>query len=273
MVRVELNLSSSEEINSEWILRGLLTHFGAWKGIDVGPPEWLIQAIRIRGAIHYKPQVHILMLRQLQGELLPSLAEQIQNSRERRLPAWGYLIYQFIESGGLEEKQFKQRLEQYWRNGYDWTQLSLFFEQRYPGLNGAELELLWKTFVSETLYSESGVCLSETDSLKSLERLSRLEILKNREADVLNQDEWFLHRDDPVALQAFSKKQTELEILAVSIHPYYFNACHSLDRLFLAIENDDLDAFRTAARRFNQDMLDAQQLSFETDRLLEKLCP
>lgn len=134
------------------------------------------------------------------------------------------------------------------------------------------MELLWKTFCSESLYTDSSVCLSEAESLNSLERIARLEILKNRELAALNTDVWFLHRSDPVALREFSKKQSELEILAVSIHPYYFNACHSLDRIFLAIESNDLEGFRTAARQFCQDMLDAQQLSFETDKLMERLC-
>ncbi len=273
IVSVELNAGLSDEDKAEWLVRGLLAHFAAWKGIRTPPPDWLIRSIRLRGAVQYKPQVRVLLLRQLQGEPLPPLSELIQGQDRTRHPAWSYLVYQFLESGGLKNKPFKQRLEQYWSNGYDWTQLGLFFEDRYPGLNGAELELLWMTFCSETLASESSVCLSERDSLKSLERIPRLEILKNRKPAVLNTDVWFLHRADPVALRAFSKMQSELEVLAVSIHPYYFNACHSLDRMFFAIESDDLEVFRTAARQFNQDMLDAQQLSFETDRLMKRLCP
>lgn len=273
IVRVELNPASSEEIKAEWMVRGLLAHFAAWKGIRTTAPDWLIHSIRLRGAIRYKPQVRVLLLRQLQGNPPPPLSEIIQGNDRPWHVGWNYLIYQFLESGGLEKNQFEQRLEQYWSNGYDWTQLALFFNDRYPGLNGAELELLWKTFCSESLFTESSVCLSEAESLNSLERIARLEILKNRELAALNTDVWYLHRSDPVALREFSKKQSELEILAVSIHPYYFNACHSLDRIFLAIESNDLEGFRKAARQFSQDMLDAQQMSFETDRLMERLCP
>ena len=273
IVRVEINAASSGEVQAEWMLRGLLAHFAAWKGIRTPPPDWLIRSIHLRGAIRYKPQVRVLLLRQLQEKPPPALSEIIKGNDGSWHTGWNYLIYQFLESGGLEKKQFEQRLEQYWSNGYDWTQLGLFLNDRYPGLNGAELELLWKTFCSESLSTESSVCLSEKESLKSLERIARLEILKNRELAALNTDLWFLHRSDSVALRDFSKKQSELEVLAVSIHPYYFNACHSLDQIFFAIESDDLEAFRKAARQFSQDMLDAQQLSFETDRLMERLCP
>ena len=74
-------------------------------------------------------------------------------------------------------------------------------------------------------------------------------------------------------MQLFNKKQVELEVLALSIHPYYFNACHSLDRLFFTMNAEDLEGYRVAARQWTQDMLDAQQLTFETDRLLGKICP
>ena len=272
-VSIEINSQLSGDQQGEWLARGLLTHYGSWKGIAVPPPSWLVQSIQIRGAIWNRPQVRVLLLRDLGNELIPSLSQGIQSLDRNNHPGWGYLIHQFLESGGLESEVFKQRLEQFWTHGYAWTQASEFFNPRYPNLNGAELELLWKTFVSEILSSESGVCLSESASLAALERIAQLEVFENGAPVLLSQDIWYLHRKDVLAAQAFSRKQSELEVLVVSIHPYYFNACHSLDRVLLAIERDDLDGYRVAAQQFAQDMLDAQQLSFETDRMLEKLCP
>lgn len=272
-VSIELNSKSDVEVQAEWLARGLLAHYGTWKGIASPPPEWLSQAVQIRGAIWNRPQVRVLLFRALRDRDVPSLTQCIQSLDRSLHPGWGYLLHEFLESGGLESAVFKRRLEQFWRNGYVWTQASEFFTARYPNLNAAELELLWKTFVSEALSRESGVCLSESESLATLERIAQFEIVKHGNPELLNQDVWFLHRKDPLAVQAFYRKQSELEVLAVSIHPYYFNACHSLDRVLLAIEIDDLAAYKLAAQQFSQDMLDAQQLSYETDRFLEKLCP
>ena len=214
-----------------------------------------------------------LLLRGLQGQEIPSLAQRIQTYDRTAESAWDFLIYRFLESGGLSFEVFKQRLEQFLENGYDWTQLNQFFVPRYADLNGAELELLWKTFVGETLASESAVCLSEDASLAALESISKIEVLKNKGLQVLTPDFWYLYRSDPIAMQLFNKKQVELEVLALSIHPYYFNACHSLDRLFFTMNAEDLEGYRVGARQWTQDMLDAQQLTFETDRLLGKICP
>lgn len=95
------------------MVRGLLAHFAAWKGIRTTPPDWLIRSIRLRGAIRYKPQVRVLLLRQLQQKPPPPLSEIIQGNDRSLHVGWNYLIYQFLESGGLEKKQFEQRLEQY----------------------------------------------------------------------------------------------------------------------------------------------------------------
>ena len=85
------------------MVRGLLAHFAAWKGIRTTPPDWLIRSIRLRGAIRYKPQVRVLLLRQLQQKPPPPLSEIIQGNDRSWHVGWNYLIYQFLESGGLEK--------------------------------------------------------------------------------------------------------------------------------------------------------------------------
>jgi hypothetical protein len=267
-----LGPEASTETRVEWITRGLLTQFGAWKGIEAPPPLWLVHATAYAGIHSGNSQMRTLLLRRLQAKAIPTLAQRIQVYDRMSDPGWDYLIFLFLESSELAPAKFKERLEQFWTNGYDWTQLGLFFSTRYPGLNGAELELLWKTFVSETFFVETAVCLSEAASLKALELLAKVEIMVSNQIEVLAPDTWYLYRTDAVALTEFSQKQIELRLLARSIHPYFFNACHSLDGVFESLETGDLEVYRENVRQFNQDMLDAQQLSFETDRLLEKLC-
>ena len=272
-VTLNLGSDSDTETRVEWLMRGLISQFGSWKGIDTPPPLWLLHAAQLMGIHQMNPQMRTLLLRGLQGQKIPSLAQRIQTYDLTSDTTWDFLVYRFLESGGLSVDVLKQRLEQFWANGYDWTQLSLFFVPRYTDLNGAELELLWKTFVGETLVSESAFCLSEEASLSALDTLSKIEVLKNNELQVLASDTWYLYRNDSVARQMFSQKQAELEVLARSVHPYYFNACHSLDRVFFTMINEDLEGYRGSIRQWNQDMLDAQQLTFETDRLLKKMCP
>ncbi|MCZ6674865.1 MAG: hypothetical protein O7C75_18195 [Verrucomicrobia bacterium] len=258
--------------NAEWLTRALVSRYGLWKGNATPPPLWLVHSIIVEGSLHTKPQVRNLLLRRLQGQTVPSLAQRIQTYDRTTDPGWDFLLYRFLKSGGLESSLFVQRLEQFWTHGYDWTQLSLFFLPRYTDLNGAELELLWRTFVSDSFATESSVCLSETASLEALETLAKIEVLRNQQLEILTPDTWFLYRSDVLAQKWFRRKQSDLEVLAISIHPYYFNACHSLNQLFLALDNEDLDGYREYAQKWNQDMLDAQQLSFETDRLLKRVC-
>lgn len=265
--------SADYEQQVEWIARGLLTFYGMSRGIETPPPLWLIHAVEYLGAGEQKPQMRTLLIRRLKGKAIPSLSHRVRSFDRTSDAGWDFLLFRFLESGGLAASLFKQRVEQFWSNGYDWTQLGLFFTGLNSGLNGAELELLWKTYVTETLESESAVCLSEEASLAALEALARLEVLVTSTPEMLPPNTWFLYRDDPVARAAFSRKHAELEVLALSIHPYYFNACHSLDRVFRAIAGDGLDEYRDAVKQWNQDLLDAQQLSYETDRLLQKLCP
>ena len=272
-VSLDLFVHSNSEEQAEWLTRAFLSQYSLWKGIETPPPLWLVQAVHLLGALQHKPQVRILLMRRLSELSIPSLAQRIQTYDRTVDPGWDFLLYRFLESGGLEKDTFKQRLDQFWANGYDWTQLSQFFVPRYSDLNGAELELLWRTFVGETLSTDQGACFSEAASLTALEQLSKIEVLKNNQLHVLTPDTWFLYRYDSFALQLLGKNQSKLEVLAISIHPYYFNACHSLAQVFLTLENNDLDGYREAARQWSQAMLDAQQLSFETDRLLKRVRP
>lgn len=257
----------------EWLTRGLLSLYGKAKGIEAPPPLWLVHAIEYLGVRADRPQMRTLLIRRLNGRVIPALSQRVQRYDRATDPGWDYLLFRFLESGGHPPAIFKKRLEQFWANGYNWTQLNLFFTGMNAHLNGAELELLWRTFVAETLASESAVCLSESASLAALEKLTRLEVMKNSKPETLAPNTWYLYRSDPVALSAFNRMHGELEVLVHSMHPYYFNACHSLDRVLRAISAEDLKEYREAVNQWNQDLLDARQLGFETDRLLRRMCP
>ena len=272
LVSLVLPKDQTWEQKSEWITRVLLIRYGIWKGNSTPPPPWLVSATVTKGAIQKNPKVLTLLLRRLVGQTIPALAQRIQSFDRTVDPGVDYLIFRFLESGGLSSELFAQRLEQYWANGYDWSQLSLFFTPKYAQLNPAELELLWRTFLNDFLAEETAVCLSEVGSLEALVSLSKLEVLLNGKSEILTPGTWYIYRNNEYALGQLKQKQVELEVLAVSIHPYYFNACHSLNELLLALFDSDLEAFKEAAQSWNQDLLDAQQLSYETDRLLEQLC-
>ena len=135
------------------------------------------------------------------------------------------------------------------------------------------MELLWRTFVSETTSSESAICLSENESIQELEALARMEVLENGQTKLLEFDTWYLHRLNPVIIKLLRQKQSELEVLATRIHPYFFNACHSLNEVLLTTLESDLSGYQDAVRKWSQDLLDGQQLTYETERLLNALCP
>jgi hypothetical protein len=250
----------------------MLSRYGLWKGNDTPPPLWLVHATMFSGSLQGRPQLNTLLLRRLKDQSVPTLAQLIQTYDRTTDDGWDFLIYRFLESGGLDKAVFQERLEQFWANGYDWTQLSHFFVRRYASLNGAELGLLWKTFVGEALSSEQAICFSENDSLELINQLAKMEVLQNHKLEVLTPVTWFLYRNDPFAQERFAQKSAELEVLAISIHPYYYNACHSLSQVFTALADGELNAYRDSVLLWNQDMLDAQQLSFETDLLLKRLC-
>ncbi|MDA0346394.1 MAG: hypothetical protein O3C43_09525 [Verrucomicrobia bacterium] len=272
-VSLRLINGSPQNEKAEWLARVLLTRYALWKGNETPPPLWLVNTILIEGSSDGSPQLLTLIKRRLIDQAIPTMAQKIQTYDRTMDIGWDFLIFRFLKSGGLEQEVFQTRLLQFWSNGYDWTQLQLFFTPRFPGLNGAELELLWKTFVDETLSIESAVCWTESHSLKALEDLVTMEVTQNNQLKILSLDTWFLYRSFSFVSSLFKDKQMELELMAISIHPYYFNACHSLNNVLIAIMEDDLSGYQTAVHQWNQDMLDAQQLSFETDRILKLICP
>lgn len=272
-MRLNLVEGLPQSTRSEWLTRALLSQFGIWKRNETPPPLWLIHASLIAGSLHDNPQVWTLLLRRLRGQPIPSVARRIQTYDRTTDPGWDYFLYRFLESGGLEKQEFRRRLEQFWANGYDWTQLNLFFLPRYADLNAAELELLWRTFLADTFSSEPAVIMSEIESAEALVSISKIEVLRNLNPEILTPETWYLYRNDFHLLDWIYQKQSELEVIAFSIHPYYFNACHSLGLVLDSTLTGDLNGYREAVGQWNQDMLDAQQLSFETDRLLEKICP
>ena len=272
-VSLKLVQGSKQELQLEWLIRAVLSRFGTWKGIENPPPLWLVNSVLMTGTVEANPQVRTLLLRRLSGQRVPSLAERIQSYDRTTDIGWDYFLYQFLESGGLEPGLFKRRLEQFWENGYDWSQLVVFFRPKYDDLNAAELELLWRTFLGEAFASVPERFLSETDSAAALMSLAKIEVLLNRQPEIITPDTWYLYRNEAVARSRLAEIHRELEVTAVSIHPYYFNACHSLNQVLLAVLESDLSQYQESVRRWNQDMLDAQQLSYETDRLLEKLGP
>jgi hypothetical protein len=272
-VSLRLIIGSTQNEKAEWLARVLLTRYANWKGYDTPPPLWLVNAIIIEGSLSGNPQQITLYQRRLKDQAIPSLAQKIQTYDRTTDIGWDFLLYRFLKSGELLKDTFQDRILQFWAKGYDWTQLNQFFSPLFPELNGAELELLWKTFVDESLSTESAVCWTEMASLDALEDLAKIEVVQNNQLKLIRLDTWFLYRSNSFATTWFEQKQKELEFIAISIHPYYFNACHSLNTVLIALLEGDLAAYQTAVRRWNQDMLDAQQLSFETDRILQQICP
>lgn len=202
---------------------------------------------------------------------VPTLRQRIGSYDLRATPGWDYLVYKFIESGGLDQRSLRVRLLQFWNNAYDWSQLAAFFETTYPGMNPAELSLLWGTYVSEFLAAGSSGFLSEEDSLRTLERISTLEIVRSDQLEKIAADFWFLYRRDDRILSLIDARKSQLSELALRVHPYYYNACHSLNGMLEAVFRDDLKGFQQSANQFKQDVLDARQLSYETDRVIDRL--
>ena len=134
------------------------------------------------------------------------LAQKIHSYDRTTDIGWDFFIFRFLESGGLEKETFQNRLLQFWSNGYDWTQLHQFFSPSFSDLNGAELELLWKTFIDETVSIESAVCWTELDSLNALENLAKMEDMQNNQLKLLSLDTWFLYRSFPFTAALFKEK-------------------------------------------------------------------
>jgi hypothetical protein len=272
-VRLELNAGLNASVKAEWLVRALLIRFAFREGNDRAPPLWLVNAVLVKGLLVGNPQANTLLLRRLRNTEIPSVSQRIQSYDRTTDIGWDYLLYRWLEAGGLDKRTFQRRLIQFWESGFDWTQLNQFFSPLYPGLNGAEMELLWRTFVSETTSSESAICLSENESIQELEALARMEVLENGQTKLLEFDSWYLHRLNPVIIKLLRQKQSELEVLATRIHPYFFNACHSLNEVLLTTLESDLSGYQDAVRKWSQDLLDGQQLTYETERLLNALCP
>ena len=100
-----------------------------------------------------------------------------------------------------------------------------------------------------------------------------MEVLENVQTKLLEFDSWYLYRLNPAIIELLRQKQSELEVLATRIHPYFFNACHSLNEVLLTTLESDLSGYQDAVRKWSQDLLDGQQLTYETERLLNALCP
>ena len=205
---VSLRLVSSLPQNekAEWLARVLLTRYALWTGNETPPPLWLVNTILIEGSSVSSPQQIALLKRRLKDQTIPSLAQKIHSYDRITDIGWDFFIFRFLESGGLEKETFQNRLLQFWSNGYDWTQLHQFFSPSFSDLNGAELELLWKTFIDETVSIESAVCWTELDSLNALENLAKMEDTQNNQLKLLSLDTWFLYRSFPFTAALFKEK-------------------------------------------------------------------
>ena len=270
-VTLQANPDLTEDDRVTWVMRALLTRYGRWQGVDLPPPLWLIRACQVQSEFQQNPAFKILLQRRLSQTKVPTLRQRIGSYDLRATPGWDYLVYKFIESGGLDQRSLRVRLLQFWNNAYDWSQLAAFFETTYPGMNPAELSLLWGTYVSEFLAAGSSGFLSEEDSLRTLERISALEIVRSDQLEKIAADFWFLYRRDDRILSLIDARKSQLSELALRVHPYYYNACHSLNGMLEAVFRDDLKGFQQSANQFKQDVLDARQLSYETDRVIDRL--
>lgn len=270
-VILQVNPDLTDDDRVTWAIRALLTLYGRWQGVGVPPPLWLIRACRVQIEFQQNPAFRILLQRRLSQTKVPTLRERFGSHEFLAEPGWDYLIYKFIESGGLDPSSLRLRLLQFWKNAYDWSQFTAFFETDYPGMNPAELGLLWRTYVSEFLALDTMGFLSEEDSLRALDRISLLELRRNNRLVKIPADLWFLFRRDEKILSLIATRNTNLSQLILRVHPYYFNALHSLKGMFEAVSGNDLKEFQQAAEQFRQDVLDAQQLGFETDRVIGRL--
>ena len=270
-VILQVNSDLTDDERVIWVIRALLTRYGGWQGVDVPPPYWLIRACQVQIEFQRNPAFRILLQRRLSQREVPVLRERVGSFDLHTEPGWDYLVYKFVESGGLDQPSLRLRLLQFWKNAYDWSQFTAFFETTYPGMNPAELGLLWRTHVSEFLARDSIGSLSEEDSLSALDRLSMLEIRRNNQLEKIAADLWFLFRRDDKILSLMTARNTHLSQLVLRVHPYYFNAFHSLHGMFEAVFRDDLKGFQQAANQFKQDVLDARQLGYETDGVMGRL--
>ena len=254
-----------------WVIRALLTRYGHWNGVDAPPPLWLVRACRMQIEIGNNAAFNLLLNQRLSPLEVPSLGQCVGSYDLNSEPGWDYLVYKFIESGGLDKSTFRLRILQFWKNGYDWSQLTAFFERTFPRMNPAELSLLWGTFVSEFRADDPSGFKSENESLHALERISTIEIRRNNRLEKVHADLWFLYRKDDEILSLIELRKSDMAKLILRVHPYYYNTCHSLNGVVESVMKDDLKGFQQAANQFKQDMLDAQQLSYEADRLIDRL--
>ena len=270
-VILQVHPALSPEDRLQWVIRALLTRYGRWQGVEASPPLWLVRACRVEVELKGNMTYSILLKRRLSLWEVPTLRERLGSYDLHAEPGWDYLIYQFIKSGGLDQRSMKRRLLQFWKNAYDWSQLTAFFDITYPDMNPAELSLLWATFVSEFLAENGHGFLPEGDSLRALERISTLEVMRRKQLEKIGPDLWFLYRRDEQLLSLMAAKKSDLSELVLGVHPYYYNACLSLGDLLEAVFRNDLKGFRKAAQQYKQDVVDARQLGYETDGVIDQL--
>ncbi len=267
-----LYLAKCEPRKEKWILEAYLARWAKWTGISKNPPSWLLAGLEMRLKVKQVPAIaKVIVLQLKEGSYVPSLSTLISNNSGIS-GNWYYLLLKFLKEGGLSNELYQSRLQQYWKTGYDWTQLAVFFEKRYSKLNASELDLLWRTFVSEELNMLNDRFFNELDSLGLMRKFAEIAVSLQGEEKIILADEWFLYQNEPWVIQNLKKKQNELKVIVLRIHPFFYNACHSLNLQISAILGHDLESFRGNARQFHQDMLDAEQLMYESDLLLERVC-
>ena len=268
ILQVHPDLSADDRLT--WVIRALLTRYGRWQGVEAPPPLWLVRACRIRIELKRNMAYEILLKRRLSQTEVPTLRQRLGSYDLHAEPGWDYLVYKFIESGGLDQRSLRMRLLQFWKNAYDWSQLTAFFYNTYPDMNPAELRLLWRTYVSEFLAEDVFAFFSEEHSLRVLERISTLEIMRWNQLEKIAPDLWFLYRRDEQLLSLMAANKSGLSELVLRVHPYYYNACLSLNDLLEAVFRNDLKGFRQAVHQYQQDVLNARQLGYETNRVIDR---
>jgi len=203
-------------------------------------------------------------------ERIPRLADIVDGRVEDRLQ-WSVCLDEFVNESRASKRALIAFYRQACLGGVSVGEVSELFVNYDPKLNAAEMELLWQAFcVDACMFRMEGAFLSSERSLEYLKQAQRIVGRWDGRMSVLDFDQIYLMRDDPLI-----RNQMEwiLERLPYSLeqwHPYYFNAGISLGCVYESILAGDLDEYRLQLKAFYQDCQTAERLSADTKKLIEQ---
>lgn len=252
------------------LARSLLVRHGAWLGgysTDLAVPAWLAEAGVAGSLVVAQPSMSESLGREAARHGPIPLASLLGGGGVEALPAWqanAWFLAQFLRAG-MGREAWGALVRDSLRGGVD----AGAAVSRTIGRGGANPEIAWAAEFFNLAARHGGPGQSPQESYRAVTRAARFVFRAGGRDTVFPWERLWFWRESEHVRREMEARARHLSTLAPTAHPFFINACASLQDACRALLTADAEAWGAAVTAYEEDLAEGVEMSFAAGNALD----